>query len=89
MPVCFMVGFTQRFRRGYKRLWEWMEQGKLGEVVQVYCFRIGPGPGSDGRLNESWRTAAGYVCGMTIESLSHDIDFLQSFAGKARKQRAL
>ena len=22
VPVCFMVGFTQRFRRGYKRLWE-------------------------------------------------------------------
>ena len=87
VPVCFMVGFTQRFRRGYKRLWEWMEQGQLGEVVQVYCFRIGPGPGSDGRLNESWRTAAGYVCGMTIESLSHDIDFLQSFAGKATEAK--
>lgn len=82
-----LVGFTQRFRRGYKRLWEWMEQGKLGDVVQVYCFRIGPGPGSDGRLNESWRTAAGYVCGMTIESLSHDIDFLQSFAGKATEAK--
>ena len=26
VPVCFMVGFTQRFRRGYKRLWEWMER---------------------------------------------------------------
>lgn len=82
VPVQFMVGFTQRFRKGYRIIREWLDQGRLGDVVQAYCFRIGPGPGFGGKLNDSWRTAEGYVCGMTIESLSHDIDFLQSLAGR-------
>ncbi len=81
--IC-MVGFTQRFRSGYARLKEILGSGELGEIVQAIVLRIGPGPGSDGNLSESWRTDRNYVCGMTIESLSHDIDFLQSLAGPIR-----
>ena len=77
-----MVGFTQRFREGYAQLKEMLDRGDLGEIVQAMVVRIGPGPGSDGNLAESWRTDRKYVCGMTIESLSHDIDFLQSLAGE-------
>ena len=76
-----MVGFTQRFRSGYKRLKEILDSGELGDLVQAIVLRIGPGPGSNGNLSESWRTDRNYVCGMAIESLSHDIDFLQSLAG--------
>lgn len=77
-----MIGFTQRFRKGYRRIKEWQELGLLGEVTQVYSFRMGPGPGFGGRLNDSWRTTSGMVCGMTIESLSHDIDFLSAIGGE-------
>ena len=77
-----MVGFTQRFRRGYQRLEELIQQGNIGSIVQAFTLRIGPGPGFQGELQESWRTDRKYVCGMTIESLSHDIDFLQSLVGK-------
>ena len=76
-----MIGFTQRFRSGYQRLKELLDNGTLGEIVQANVVRIGPGPGSNGNLAESWRTDRKYVCGMAIESLSHDIDFLQSLAG--------
>lgn len=83
-PVQFMIGFTQRFRKGYRILREWADEGRFGDILQVYSFRIGPGPGFGGKLNDSWRTDADYVCGMAIESLSHDIDFLQAFGGEIR-----
>ncbi|MBQ2627343.1 MAG: Gfo/Idh/MocA family oxidoreductase [Eubacterium sp.] len=77
-----MVGFTQRFREGYRLLKGLLDRGELGEIVQTVVVRIGPGPGSDGNLASSWRTDPDYVCGMSIESLSHDIDFVQSLAGE-------
>ena len=79
-----MVGFTQRFRSGYGKLKAILDSGELGDIVQAIVLRIGPGPGSDGNLTRSWRTDRKYICGMSIESLSHDIDFLQSLAGPVR-----
>lgn len=76
-----MMAFTQRFRKGYRIVKELMDAGKIGDVVQVFCLRVGPGPGFSGTLQDSWRTDRKFVCGMAIESLSHDIDFLQSLAG--------
>lgn len=80
-----MVGFTQRFRRGFALLKEKLDDGTLGEVVQTLSVRIGPGPGSNGKLEESWRTDRRFVCGMSIESLSHDLDFHQALGGRIRK----
>lgn len=80
--VLGMMAFTQRFRKGYQRIKELMDEGKIGEIVQAFCFRIGPGPGFTGNLQASWRTDKKFVCGMSIESLSHDIDFLQSLVGE-------
>ncbi|MDD3415614.1 MAG: Gfo/Idh/MocA family oxidoreductase [Lachnospiraceae bacterium] len=77
-----MVGFTQRFRKGYQKLQTLLEAGTLGEIVQAFVVRMGPGPGYTGTLEDSWRTDRKYVCGMAIESLSHDIDFMQSLAGE-------
>lgn len=79
--ILCMMAFTQRFRKGYKIIKKLMDEGKIGDIVQAFCFRVGLGPGFTGTLEESWRTDAKYVCGMAIESLSHDIDFLQSLAG--------
>lgn len=80
-----MMAFTQRFRKGYQIIKEFLDAGRIGEIVQVFCLRMGPGPGFDGNLQSSWRTDTKYVCGMAIESLSHDIDFLRSLAGKITK----
>lgn len=79
--VKFMVAFTQRFRKGYELMKETYESGALGKPVQFICVRIGPGPGFNGDLSESWRTNPNLVCGMSIESLSHDIDFITSLLG--------
>lgn len=76
-----MVGFTQRFRPGYQVMQKIIRSGEIGKITQAVSLRIGPGPGFKGSLADSWRTDKNLVCGMAIESLSHDIDFLQSFAG--------
>ena len=83
-----MVAFTQRFRKGYQMLMDLYQSGELGEIINIFSFRIGTGPGFGGSLNDSWRTDPNLVCGMSIESLSHDIDFLQSFAGDVTSVKA-
>ena len=75
----FMTGFNMRFRPGYLRLARDVLDGKLGDIVSVWIHRIGPGSGFGAPLGDSWRTDPNFVCGMTIESLSHDIDMIRGF----------
>lgn len=84
----FMTAFTQRFRRGYKLLKELYQSGALGGILQIFSVRIGPGVGFGGSLQDSWRTDKKLACGMTIESLSHDIDFMRSLAGEIVQVKA-
>ncbi len=83
-----MVAFTQRFRKGYQLLMNLFKNGRLGDIINIFSFRIGSGPGFSGSLSDSWRTNPDLVCGMSIESLSHDIDFLQAFAGDIKNVKA-
>ena len=73
----FMTGFNMRFRPGYLRLVQDVLDGKLGDIISVWIHRIGPGSGFGAPLGDSWRTDPNFVCGMTIESLSHDIDMIR------------
>jgi len=77
--VLFMTGFNMRFRPGYLRLANDVLDGKLGDIISVWVQRIGPGSGFNAPLGDSWRTDPKLVCGMTIESLSHDIDMIRGF----------
>ena len=77
--VLFMTGFNMRFRPGYQRLAEDVLSGALGDIISVWIHRIGPGSGFNAPLGDSWRTDPNLVCGMTIESLSHDIDMIRGF----------
>lgn len=72
-----MVGFNMRFRPGYRRLKRLIESGELGDVISLWSHRI------DRMWSESgWRTDPRFVCGMTIESLSHDIDMFRWLCGE-------
>jgi predicted dehydrogenase len=74
--VKLMIGFCQRFRSGYHMLQEAVQDGRLGDVVGVFSYRLGAGVGIGCTpLNANWRNG----CGMSIESLSHDIDMLLQF----------
>jgi myo-inositol 2-dehydrogenase/D-chiro-inositol 1-dehydrogenase len=86
--VFFMTGFNMRFRPGYLMLREDVLSGKLGNIISVWSHRIGPGAGFNAPLGDSWRTEPGLVCGMTIESLSHDIDMIRGLGLEIEKVSA-
>jgi predicted dehydrogenase len=75
--VFFMTAFNMRFRPGYLKLQEDVLSGRLGDIISIWSHRVGPGSGFRGPLSDSWRTDPNLVCGMTIESLSHDIDMFR------------
>ena len=79
--VKLMVNFNHRFRDGFLMLREAYDSGKLGEAVSIYSHRYGAGHGFMGAFSPSWRTNRDFMCGMSIESLSHDIDMILQIAG--------
>jgi myo-inositol 2-dehydrogenase/D-chiro-inositol 1-dehydrogenase len=82
--VKLMVAFNMRFRVGFKRLKEAVASGKLGEPLQWWSRRMGMGVGP----GPNWRTTPGLLCGMSIESLSHDIDLMRWMVGDVATVKA-
>lgn len=82
--VKLMVAFNQRFRKGFMKLKETVQKGILGNIINFWSQRLGMGVGS----RPNWRTTQGLMCGMTIESLSHDIDMIRWLLGEITDVRA-
>ena len=58
-------------------LYETVRDGRVGDIIGVFVNRMNAGVGFDGCPGASgWRTDPNLMCGMSIESLSHDIDML-------------
>ncbi len=73
-----MTGFNQRYRKGYTRLHDVTASGALGKPYHFWCQRFGMGAGARGEIAiHNWRTDQSSLCGMTVESLSHDIDLMR------------
>jgi len=74
-----MVGFNMRFRVGYGKLHDFVQSGMAGTLTTYWCqrhgLRVDP--------NNKWSTDPLLMTGMTIESLSHDIDAMRWIAGEA------
>ncbi len=77
--VVAMTGFNQRYRKGYTRLHDVTTAGTLGKPYHFWCQRFGMGAGAMGfaKKGDNWRTDQDTLCGMTVESLSHDIDLMR------------
>ncbi len=76
--VVAVTGFNQRYRTGYRRLHDTARGGSLGRLHHFWCQRFGMGAGALGTARgNNWRTDPATLCGMTVESLSHDIDLLR------------
>ena len=76
--VVAMTGFNQRYRLGYRRLHQAVASGQLGAPYHFWSHRFGMGAGGEGKIvGTNWRTDPELCCGMTIESLSHDIDLMR------------
>lgn len=78
-----IVGFAHRYRPAFVKLYEIVSSGMLGEPVNVFCQRIGPGPGfKNSNLPQmTWRTDPKLACGMTVESLSHEFNLITALCG--------
>lgn len=74
-----MVGFNNRFRAPFRRLRQLLRSGELGDMVSAWITRVEP---STPALGPNWRTTPGLACGVTIESASHDIDFVRWALGE-------
>jgi myo-inositol 2-dehydrogenase/D-chiro-inositol 1-dehydrogenase len=82
--VKLMVAFNHRFRRGYAMVKEAADSGSLGDIITVWSRRIGRGIPT----GYNWRTDPKLMCGMSVESLSHDIDLIRWIAGEIVDVRA-
>lgn len=77
--VLFMTAFNMRFRPGYLMMCDDIKSGRLGDIISVWSHRTGPGSGFIAPMGDTWRTNPDLVCGMSVESLSHDIDMFRGF----------
>ena len=83
-----MIDFNHRFRYGFQRLLDIVKSGVLGDVINIYVNRMGMLGGNAGTENDTWRRNTNTVCGMSIESLSHDIDMINQLAGPISSVKA-
>ncbi len=68
--VTLATAFKFRFHHGFIRLKEMVDSGSIGDLTSIWCQRIARGAGSSPEYN--WRTDPALLCGMSIESLSHE-----------------
>ena len=82
--VKLMLAFNMRFRKGGLMLKDTMASGQLGRVYNFWIHRMGP----LGNVGYNWRTDPNLLCGVAIESISHDIDQVRWIAGEIKDVRA-
>jgi myo-inositol 2-dehydrogenase/D-chiro-inositol 1-dehydrogenase len=75
--ITFAVGFNFRTSPPFMRFKELVESGQLGNVSSFWGVRVLWLP----HLAPNWRTDPRFLCGMTIESMSHDFDFMRWLVG--------
>jgi len=75
--ILFMIGFNMRFSEAFSAVKPIVGGGELGPILSFWGVRNLWLPHSP----PNWRTNRDLICGMTIESLSHDFDILHWVAG--------
>ena len=78
-----IVGFAHRYRPAFQKMVELVRSGALGDPINVFDNRVGPGYGFRGTwFAPSWRTDPRFACGFTIESISHEWNLLTALCGE-------
>ncbi len=78
-----IVGFAHFYRPAFQKMLELVESGVLGDPINVFDNRVGPGYGFRGTyFAPSWRTDPKLACGFTIESISHEWNLLTALCGE-------
>jgi myo-inositol 2-dehydrogenase/D-chiro-inositol 1-dehydrogenase len=71
--IFFQTGFNFRFTPCFMRMKELIDAGEIGDIYNFWSNRVQ----WLAHLAPNWRTDPRFICGMTIESLSHDFDFMR------------
>jgi myo-inositol 2-dehydrogenase/D-chiro-inositol 1-dehydrogenase len=83
--VVFMTAFNMRFREGYNLLHDAILSEEIGKPINYFVQRMSFVAGSPSKNDEyNWRTDPNLMCGMTVESLSHDIDMIRWHFGEVK-----
>ena len=78
-----IVGFAHFYRPAFQKMLQLVESGELGDPINVFDNRVGPGYGFRGTyFQPSWRTDPKLACGFTIESISHEWNLLTALCGE-------
>jgi predicted dehydrogenase len=72
-----MLGFSRRYYEPMIRMRQLIDEGRIGAPLNVQSVRLG----KVGAMPGNWRVSPELLCGMAIESVSHDIDMLRSLLG--------
>ncbi len=81
--VKLMVAFCNRFRDGYAKLQAFASSGKVGRPITYWCQRQGL------LVKKNWTVNPSLMTGMSIQSLSHDIDLMRWIAGEVLDVNAI
>jgi myo-inositol 2-dehydrogenase/D-chiro-inositol 1-dehydrogenase/scyllo-inositol 2-dehydrogenase (NAD+) len=73
--VKLQIGFMRRFDRNFRKAWEAVDQGRVGDVVLVKSLTRGPS------VPQAWMYDIAKSNGPLAEVNSHDIDAVRWFAG--------
>ena len=74
--VLSAIGFNQRFRDPWRKCKDVLDSGEMGQPVTFFCQRL------DGPPAGGWRLDPDLMVGMTIESVSHDVDLIRWLLGE-------
>ena len=65
-----IVGFAHRYRPAFQKLVELVRSGELGDPINVFDNRVGPGFGFRGSyFAASWRTDPKLACGFSMNGI--------------------
>jgi predicted dehydrogenase len=77
--ITFMIAFPRRFAPGHTRLKEVVDSGALGKILSYWDTSLIWLP----HHPPNWRTNPRHIMGATIESLSHNFDYMRHVVGDA------
>lgn len=76
----FAVGFVLRYSSFYRRLKQWIDEGRLGELISME-FNETLAPQHGAAMHGNWRRHSKWAGPMILEKCCHDIDLMHWLTG--------
>jgi predicted dehydrogenase len=76
----FAVGFVLRYSSFYKTMKEWIDEGRLGQLISME-FNETLSPDHGAAMHGNWRRRSDWAGPMILEKCCHDIDIMHWLTG--------